>query len=80
MAGHAEAGVSWGKPVAAGRAVIPGTREGDRPEHGVDDLVPVGDELCIMALAARHTRAAVAGIGGQQLTEDAAAELQCASC
>lgn len=40
LAGHAEPGIPGGQPVAAGRAVIPGTREGDRPERRVDDLVP----------------------------------------
>jgi len=56
--------------------VIPGTREGDRPEHRVDDLVPVRHEPCLMALAARHPRAAVAGIGAQQPAQHAAARLQ----
>ncbi len=65
-----------GVAVEAGRAVIPGAREGDRPEHRIDDLVPVGDEPCLMALAARHPRAAVAGIGGQQPSQHAAARVQ----
>ena len=31
-----------GQPVLAGGAVIPGTREGDRPGHRAGDLVPAG--------------------------------------
>ena len=73
---HAELGIARGEAVPAGRAVIPGARERDRPEHRVDHLVPVGDEFRLMALAARHPRAAVAGIGGQQLLQHAAAQLQ----
>ena len=73
---HAEPGVAGGEAVPAGRAVIPGPRHGDRAEHGVDDLVPVGDEPGLMAVAAGNPRAAVAGIGGQQLPQHAAAELQ----
>ena len=76
LAGHAEPGVPGGQPVAAGRAVIPGTREDHRPEHRVDHLVPAGDEPCLVSLAARHPRAAVARIGGQQLLQHAAARLQ----
>ena len=47
-------GIPGGWPVPAGRAVIPGARQGHRPEHRVDHLVPVGDELCLMSLAAQH--------------------------
>ena len=36
------------------------------PSTVSNDLVPVGDELRLVALAARHPRAAVAGVGGQQ--------------
>jgi hypothetical protein len=76
LAGHAEHGVPGGEPVLAGGAVIPGARQGDRPEHGVGHLIPVGDELCLMSLAARHPRAAVVRIGGQQLLQHVAARLQ----
>ena len=50
--------------------------ESDRPERRVDDLVPVGDELSGMPLAAWHPRTPVAGIRGQQLLQHAAARLQ----
>ena len=56
--------------------MIPGAGKGDRPEHRVDDLLPVGDELGLVSPAARHPRAAVAQVGGQQLFQHAAAELQ----
>ena len=72
----AELGVPGCQPVLAVRAVIPGAGEGDRAEHGVDDLVPVGDELCLMPGSAVHAGTAVAGIGFQQLPQHAAAELQ----
>ena len=60
----------------AGRAVVPGARERDRPEYRVDDFVPVRDEHGLVSLAARRPRAAVPGIGGQQLLQHAAAQLQ----
>jgi hypothetical protein len=62
--------------VPAGRAVIPGPGQGHRPECRIDDLGPVGNELRLMPLPARHPGAAVAGIGGQQLPEQAAARGQ----
>ena len=62
--------------MAALRAVVPGAGDGDRAEHRVGHLAPVGGEFCLVALAAGHSRAAVARVCGQQLCEHAAAELQ----
>jgi hypothetical protein len=73
---HAGFGIPGGQLVLAGDAVIPGTREGDRPGQRAGDLVPAGDEPCLMTLAARHPRAAVAAIGAQQPAQHAAARLQ----
>ena len=55
--GDAELGVARGEAVPAVRAVIPGPRQGDRAEHGVDDLVPVGGEPGLVAVPARDPRA-----------------------
>jgi hypothetical protein len=62
--------------VLAAGAVAPGPAQGDRPEHSVDNLLPVAREHCLVAAPAVHARAAVAGIGRQRLPEHAAAELQ----
>jgi hypothetical protein len=59
--------------MAAGTMARP---EGDRAEHGVDDLVPVGHEHGLMTVPAVRARPPVAGISGQQPGEDAAAGLQ----
>src|SRR6202030_914215 len=45
-------------------------------EDRIKRLVPVVGELRLMPLAAQHPRAALAGVGGQQLPQHAAAELQ----
>ena len=60
--GDAELGVPGGEAVPALRAVIPGPRHGDQAEHGVEGLVPVGDEYGLVALPARR-RAAPGGRG-----------------
>jgi len=62
--------------VPAGRAVAPGSREGDRAEHGVDDLVPVGHEFGLVPVPAVHAGTAVAGVRRQQFPEHSAAQLQ----
>ena len=67
----AELGVARGEAVPAGRAVIPGPCQGDRAEHRVDDLVPVGDEFRLVPPAARDARSAVPAVGGQQLLQHA---------
>ena len=74
--GHAELGIAGSEPVLAGRAVVPGAVQGDRAEDGVDGPVPVGDELGIMAVPARHPRAAESPVGGQQPPEHPAAQFQ----
>jgi hypothetical protein len=71
----AQFGIAGSQAVPAPGAVIPGPRERDRAEHGVDDLIQVGDEHGLPAAAAGNPRAAVAGIGGQQLSQHAAAQL-----
>ncbi|HUZ22870.1 MAG TPA: hypothetical protein VMV07_03800 [Streptosporangiaceae bacterium] len=70
----AELGVARREAAPAGRAVIPGPRQGDRAEHRVDDLVPAGDEFRLVPPPARHPRAAVAAVGGQQLLQHAPAQ------
>ena len=49
--------------------MIVGAAHRDRAQHGVDRAGPVGDELGVMARAAVDSRAAVAGVGGQQLLQ-----------
>ena len=60
----AELGVARREAVPAGRAVIPGPRQGDRAEHRVDDLVPVGDEVPLRAPG--RTGHAVPGARGRR--------------
>jgi hypothetical protein len=60
--------------MTAGSAVIPRTLEGDRAEHGVDGLVPVGDEFRLVAGPAVHPRAAVAGVPPEQVFQQPAAQ------
>ena len=55
-------------------AVVVGAAHGDRPEHRVDDLVPVGHEPGLVPGAAIHRRAAVPGIQGQQVFQQARAQ------
>ena len=62
LPGDAELGVARGEAVPAGRAVIPGPGEGDRAEHRVDDLLPVGGEHGLVA-AGRTGRAGRGGPG-----------------
>ena len=64
------AGVPGGDAVPALRAGIPGPPQGDRPEHGVDDLLPVAGEHGLVAVPAVHPGTTVAGVGGQRLPED----------
>ncbi len=71
---HAELGIARREAVLAGGAVIPGARQGDRPEDRIDGLVPVRDEFSLVTIPARHPQAAVTGVGGQQLPQDAAAD------
>jgi hypothetical protein len=75
-AGHAELGIARREAVLAFRAAIPGTAQRDRAEDRIKRLVPVVSELRLMPLAAQHPRAALAGVGGQQLPQHAAAGLQ----
>ena len=72
----AELGIARREAVLAFRAAVPGTAQGDRAEDGIERLVPVISELRLVSLAAGHPRAALAGVGGQQLPQHAAAELQ----
>ena len=44
------------RPCPALRAVIPGPAQGDRAEHGVDDLAPVGGEPGLVAVSCREHR------------------------
>jgi len=62
--------------VPAFRAVIPGTRQGDRAEHGIDDLVPVAGEHGLVLPPARDARPPVAAVGGQDLAQHARAETE----
>jgi hypothetical protein len=75
-AGHAELGIPRGEAVPALRAVVPGAAQRDRAEDRVECLVPVVSEFRLMPLAAVRPRAAVAGVGGQQLAQHAAAQFQ----
>ena len=75
-AGQAELGIAGREPVLARPAVVPGAAERDRAEHRIERLAPVISEFRLMPLAAGQPRAAVAGVGGQQLPQHAAAELQ----
>ena len=72
----AELGVPGGEAEPALRAVVPGPRHGDQAEGGVEGLVPVRDEHGLVTLPARHPRAPVAVVRGQQLAEHAPAEPQ----
>jgi hypothetical protein len=65
----AEVVVAGHDPAMALRAVIVGAAQRDRPEHGVEVLVAVADELGAMALPAVDSRPAVPGLGGQQLPQ-----------
>ena len=76
LARRAELGVPRREAVPAARAVIPGPRQGDRAEHRVDDLVPVGDEHGLVPPAARDARSPVPAVGGQQLLQHAPAQPQ----
>ena len=66
---HGEFTIPGSHAVAAGAALIPGPAHRDGPQHGVDGLGPVGDELRLVPGAAVCPRAAVAGVGGQQLLQ-----------
>ena len=74
--GDAELVVARHDPAPARGAVIVGAAHRDRAQHGVDVLVAVADELGVMARAAVDPRAAVAGVGGQQLLQQRAAQLR----
>ena len=73
---RAELGVPRREAVPALGAVIPGPRQGDRAEHRVDGLVPVGDEHGLVPPAARDARSPVPAVGGQQLLQHAPAKPQ----
>ena len=73
--GHPQLGVAGRQAVPAGSAVIPGPAQRDRAEHGVNGLVPVGDELRLVPGPAPGSRPAVAGVGGQQRLQHRASQL-----
>lgn len=56
-------------------AVVPGAADRHRAQHRVHGLVPVGHEPRLVPGPARHGRAAVAGISGQQALQQATAKL-----
>ena len=64
------------RPRPHSSAVVPGPAQRDRAEHGVNGLVPVGDELRLVpGPAPRLARPAVAGVGGQQRFQHRASQL-----
>ena len=64
--GDTQLAVPGRQAVPAGGAVIPGAVQLHRPDHGVDGLGPVGDELRVVAVPAAGPRSAVAGVDAQQ--------------
>ena len=74
-AGDAEIIVAGHDPALADAAVVVGAAQRDPPEHGVEVLVAVADELREMLLAAVDPRPAVPGVGGQQALQQLGAEL-----
>jgi hypothetical protein len=74
-AGNTESGVFRHHPGMAVRAVVVSPVQADRPQHRVDGLFPLGDELGLMARPAVDALTAMAGISGQQTFEQQAAKL-----
>ena len=74
-AGDAELVVAGRDPVFTLGAVVPGAVHGDAARHGVEVCVSVSDEFGVMPLAAVDSRAAVPGVGGQQLAQQRGAQL-----
>ena len=70
-AGDAELGVPGSQAVPAGAAVVPGTAHHHRTERGIDGFLPVGHECSLMTGPAVHPGTAVAGVGGQQVFQQA---------
>ena len=57
-------------------AVIPGPRDGDQAEDGVERLVPVAGEAGLVAAPARDPRPAVAPVSGQGIAQHGTAQAE----
>ena len=75
LARHVQLRVPGREAVPALPAVIPGPADGDRAEHRVHGLVPVGHELRPVPGPAVRPRAPVSPVGGQQRLQQPRAEL-----
>jgi hypothetical protein len=60
--------IAWDDTAGAAPAVV-GTAHSDRAQYRVDLLDPVGHEPGLVSGAAVHPRAAVPGIGAEQLPQ-----------
>jgi hypothetical protein len=67
--GDAKIVVAGHDPTPAGSAVVVGTAQRHTPQHGIDVLVAVTDELREMPGLAVDPRPAMSGVGGQQLPQ-----------
>jgi len=71
---RSQLGIAGHHTVPALAAVVVGAAHGDRPEHRVDDLIPVGHEPGLVPGPAAHYRAVIPGIQGQQVLQQVRAQ------
>ena len=72
--GDAELVIAGRQPVMTLTAVIPGPADGHRAEHRVHAPGPAAGQLRLVTAAARHPRAGIPGIGGQQVFQHTSAQ------